>query len=262
MKKMKIWLAAILVCGAGLFTSCDKTGTDLSDRVLGKWIVADLNGEACPTSWKSVVTFESAKKGYYSLSEITTMTWENKTPAEVTFQGNGFTAIEEEGDYKSVLTVTVNSITDKEMRLKTDWTITSGSLILLHEVYDERWVRVTDNFEQAVLGTWEAQVPDGSLGSGGAKQQTWRWEFKADGTYVFSLKNGDAEWQVFEDIISDYFVDGPLLCTRWQNTASSDEQRDWWEIESIQNGKMKWTALRIDENLLTHTETLVLNKTK
>lgn len=255
MKKILNWvLAATLICSASVFTSCNKSITDLSNKIVGKWIVADLDGAACPTSWKSVVTFESAKKGYYSLSEITTMTWENKSPAQVTFSKDGFTAIEEDGTYKSVLTVTVNSITNKEMLLKTDWTLTGGSLVLLHEVYDERWVRVTDNFEQTVLGTWEAQVQNGN------KQQTWRWEFKANGTYVFSLKEGDAAWQVFEDYVSEYFVDGPLLCTRWQNTASSDEQRDWWEIESIQDGKMKWTALRIDEDLTTHTETLELSK--
>ena len=255
MKKILNWvLAATLICSSSVFTSCNKSITDLSNKIVGKWIVADLDGAACPTSWKSVVTFESAKKGYYSLSEITTMTWENKSPAQVTFSKDGFTAIEEDGTYKSVLTVTVNSITNKEMLLKTDWTLTGGSLVLLHEVYSERWVRVTDNFEQSVLGTWEAQVQNGN------KQQTWRWEFKANGTYVFSLKEGDAAWQVFEDYVSEYFVDGPLLCTRWQNTASSDEQRDWWEIESIQGGKMKWTALRIDKDLTTHTETLELSK--
>ena len=140
------------------------------------------------------------------------------------------------------------------MRLSTEWTLTDGSEVLLYEVYDELWVRVTDDFEQSVLGTWEAQVQDGNT------QQTWRWEFKADGTYVFSLKNGETPWQVFEDEVSEYFVDGSLLCTRWQNTASSDENRDWWEIESIQDGKMKWTALRIDEELDTHTETLELSK--
>ncbi len=256
--KMKIilnWvLAATLICGTGVFTSCNKSDAELSSKILGKWIVADLDGKACPTSWKSVVTFESAKKGYYSISEITSMTWENKTPAEVTFGKDGFTAVEEEGPYKSVLKVTVNSITDKEMKLKTDWTITGGELVILHEIFNERWVRVTDNFEQAVLGTWEAQVTEAG------KPQTWRWEFKASGTYVFSLKIGDAPWQVFEDHMSDYFVDGPLLCTRWQNTVLSDEERDWWEIESIQDGKMKWTALRIDEDLTTHTETLELSK--
>lgn len=254
MKKLFMVLAATVICGASVFTSCNKPALDLPNKVQGKWIVAELNGEACPTSWKSVVTFLSDTKGCYSISEINTMTWENKTPVEVTFHENGFTAIEEDGIYTSVLTATVNSITDNEMRLSTEWTLTEGSEVILHEVYDERWVRVTDNFEQAVIGTWEAQVQNGD------NPQTWRWEFKADGTHVFSLKNGDAPLQVFEDYMSDYFVDGSLLCTRWKNTASSDEQRDWWEIESIQDGKMKWKALRIDENLSTHTETLELSK--
>ena len=255
MKKILNWvLAATLICGASVFTSCNKPSTDLSDKVQGKWIVADLDGEACPTSFKSVVTFESATKGCYSISEINTMTWENRTPAEVTFHEDGFTAIEEDGLFTSVLTATVNSITDNEMRLTTEWTLTGGTEVLLHEFYTERWVRVADDFEQSVIGTWEAQVQNGD------NPQTWRWEFKADGTYVFSLKNGDAPWQVFEDEMSEYFVDGSLLCTRWQHTASSDEERDWWEIESIQDGKMKWTALRLDENLTTHTETLELSK--
>ena len=254
MKKILNWvLAATLICGASVFTSCNKPATDLSDKVQGKWIVADLDGEACPTSFKSVVTFESATKGCYSISEINTMTWENRTPAEVTFHEDGFTAIEEDGLFTSVLTATVNSITDNEMRLTTEWTLTGGTEVLLHEFYTERWVRVTDDFEQSVIGTWEAQVQNEN------KQQTWRWEFKADGTYVFSLKDGDS-WQVFEDEMSEYFVDGSLLCTRWQHTASSDENRDWWEIESIQDGKMKWTALRLDEDLTTHTETLELSK--
>ena len=255
MKKNLNWvLAAILICGTSVFTSCEKPNTELPNKVQGKWIVADLDGEACPTSLKSVVTFESATRGYYSISENITMTWEDKTPVEVTFHENGFTAIEEDGIYMSVLTATVNSVTDNEMRLTTEWTLTEGTEVLLHEFYNERWVRVTDNFEQAVVGTWEAQVQNGD------NPQTWRWEFKADGNYVFSLKNGDNPLQVFEDYMSDYFVDGSLLCTRWQNTASSDENRDWWEIESIQDGQMKWTALRLDEDLTTHTETLELSK--
>ena len=258
MKNILNWrFAALLICGASVFTSCNKPASDLPNKVQGKWIVADLNGEACPTSFKSVVTFESATKGFYSISEINTMVWENKTPAKVTFHEDGFTAIDEDDLYTSVLKSTVNSITDNEMQLRTDWTITmgsEGSEVLLHEVYDERWVRVTDDYEQSVLGTWEAQVQNEN------RPQTWRWEFKADGTYVFSLKNNDDPWHVYEDEMSEYFVDGSLLCTRWKNTASSDEERDWWEIESIQDGKMKWTALRLDEDLSTHTETMELTK--
>ena len=216
------------------------------------WRFADLNGEACPTSLKSVATFELATKGFYSVSDISTMEWENKTPVEITFHENSFTAIEKYDLCTSVLTATINSITENEMQLSTDWTVTLGSKVLQHEVYDERWVRVTDNYEQSVLGIWEAQVQNEN------RPQTWRWEFKANGTYVFSQKNNGEPWQVYEDETSEYFVDGLLLCTRWKNPDSGDEERDWREIESIQDGKMKWTALRLDEDLSTHTETMEL----
>ena len=47
MKKILNWvLAATLICGASVFTSCEKSDTVLSDKILGKWIVADLDGAA------------------------------------------------------------------------------------------------------------------------------------------------------------------------------------------------------------------------
>ena len=48
MKRILDWvLAATLICGASVFTSCEKSDTVLSDKILGKWIVADLDGAAC-----------------------------------------------------------------------------------------------------------------------------------------------------------------------------------------------------------------------
>ena len=38
-------------------------------------------------------------------------------------------------------------------------------------------------------------------------------------------------------------VDGNLLCTRWKD-AGAVEQREWWEIASLADGQMEWTALR------------------
>jgi len=46
MKRILNWvLAATLICGASVFTSCEKSDTVLSDKILGKWIVADLHSE-------------------------------------------------------------------------------------------------------------------------------------------------------------------------------------------------------------------------
>lgn len=254
MRNLFKWvLAATLVCGAGVFTSCTKSVVTLSDKMLGKWMVVDLDGDACPTSMKVVATFNSETQALCSLSDMYTKLWENKTPVTVAFTDDKFTVIEEEGKYKSVLKVTVSSVSDTEMFWNTDWTVTEDGQEILHETYQkERWVRVTDNFENAIIGTWETTTPN--------TNEIWRWDFKANGTYVFSQKFGDSPWLVYEDKVAEYFVDGTLLCTRWQNTEESDEERDWWEIESLKNGQMMWMAVRTTESLTNYTERLILHK--
>ncbi|MBR7049146.1 MAG: hypothetical protein IKI16_04765 [Prevotella sp.] len=64
------------------------------------------------------------------------------------------------------------------------------------------------------------------------------------------------------DALAEYFVDGTLLCTRWKKTIDSNELREWWEIESIKDGVMKWTALRMRENGTTYTATFQMTKVK
>ena len=52
MKKMMNWmLAAILICGANVFSSCTnnednpvQSDLNLAEKIVGKWMVADLNG--------------------------------------------------------------------------------------------------------------------------------------------------------------------------------------------------------------------------
>ena len=62
--------------------------------------------------------------------------------------------------------------------------------------------------------------------------------------------------------VMEYFVDGILLCTRWKQTANSKELREWWEIESINDGVMKWTALRMRDDGTTYTATFQMTKVK
>ena len=86
-----------------------------------------------------------------------------------------------------------------------------------------------------------------------------RWEYKADGTYVYySLVDG--QWTPSSQPMSAYFVDGTLLCCRWKMTDDSDELREWWEVESIKDGVMKWTALRQREDGSTYTATFQMTK--
>ena len=67
---------------------------------------------------------------------------------------------------------------------------------------------------------------------------------------------GEGQWEaVTNREFQNYFVDGTLLCCRWKMTDDSDELREWWEIESIEGGVMKWKALRQRENGSTYTAT-------
>ena len=89
MKRMIQWmLAAILICGACVFTSCSSNednpaapvqpDLNLAEKIVGKWIVAELDGELCPTNLKATVTFESATKAYCSLSDPTSQLTETR----------------------------------------------------------------------------------------------------------------------------------------------------------------------------------------
>ena len=59
MRTIKLWmLAAILICGASVFTSCTVDNTDnpavepdlnLAENIIGKWMVEELDGQPCPT---------------------------------------------------------------------------------------------------------------------------------------------------------------------------------------------------------------------
>ena len=80
------WMfAAILVCGASVFTSCSSnddnpTQPDLNvaEKIIGKWMVEELDGQACPTNLKAVITFLSPTKAYGSLSVVFLITIANR----------------------------------------------------------------------------------------------------------------------------------------------------------------------------------------
>ena len=48
-------------------------------------------------------------------------------------------------------------------------------------------------------------------------------------------------------------VEYKCLCTRWKNVGDDTEKRESWEIASIKDGKMNWTALRENADGSTYT---------
>ena len=273
MKQLLNWvLAAILICGASVFTSCSSNednpaapvqpDLNLAEKIVGKWIVAELDGELCPTNLKATVTFESATKAYCSLSDVYSPAWNEEIAADVTINGNKVIITAEESEHVShVLNVNVVSMTDTDMVLSSDWIVFVDGKEYYHEVYgQERWVRVAYDYSSDVIGMWEGR----STGSDTQEfddGENHRWEFLADGNFRYYQKV-DGLWQLSDDEYANYFVDGNLLCTRWKNKGEGQEEhREWWEIESIEDGVMKWTALRMREDGTTYTANFEMTKT-
>ena len=268
----KNWMmAAILICGASVFTSCINDTSDnpvtpvepdlnVAEKIIGKWMVAELDGQPCPTNLKTVLTFESPTKAYGSLSDYYSLSWNERVPADVTINGNKMSVVNKDGNTRNVLDCTVLSISDKDMLMSSDWNVYVDGQSVQHEVYSkERYVRVTSDYKDAILGLWEGHST-GAEGSEFDDGENHRWEYLADGTFRYYHKV-DGLWQLSNDVLHDYFVDGNLLCTRWKNAGEGQqENREWWEIESIENGVMKWTALRMREDGTTYTASFEMNR--
>ena len=242
-------------------TITDIPASGLAENIIGKWMVDALNGQPCPTNLKAVITFLSATKAYGSLSDFYSDSWNSHASADVVIDGNNVTLTAFENEHTKHVTVAdIYSITDKDMMLKSDWKAYTDGEMVINEVYDnERYIRINKDFENDIIGTWEGKVT--SAEDEHTDGELHRWEYKADGTYVYYNKVGD-EWVNNNDVLAEYFVDGILLCTRWKQTADSKELREWWEIESINDGVMKWTALRMRDDGTTYTATFQMTKVK
>ena len=179
--------------------------------------------------------------------------------ADVKIDGNKMIITAKEDDHIThVLNVVVYSITDEDMVLSSDWTVLVDGKEAHKEVYDEeRWERVTKDYEAAFLGEWEGKVTR-DLGDE-TNDELHRWECNPDGTYSF-FDLVDNKWVEAPHYLADYFVDGTLLCTRWQDTKDSEELREWWEIESIKDDVFKATALRVREDGSTYIATLQMTR--
>ncbi|MBR7049147.1 MAG: hypothetical protein IKI16_04770 [Prevotella sp.] len=190
MKRIMNWvLAATLLCGTSVFTACssddDATPIDnLPEKIIGKWMVDALDGQPCPTNLKAVITFLSPTKAYGSLSDFYSDSWNNHASADVVIDGNKVTLTAFEDEHTKHVTVAeIRSITDKDMTLKSDWKVYVDGTMVIHEEYDnEHYVRITNDFEDDIIGTWEGKVT--SSEDDHTDGELHRWEYKTDGTYV------------------------------------------------------------------------------
>ena len=237
----------------------------LAEKLVGKWMLADINGKPAPTNNKFVVTFTSAGRGYTSASlsgyadtKLKPL-WSDRQEFDYAIADNVVTMTSKIVDHLTVVDeLTVASISDAVTNgiLKIKWIIDGTVVKSVEETV--RTLKVTDDYSQTALGLWEGRVTSEQSEYDDGEEH--RWELKADGTYTYYSRTGDGQWVDNVNSSAAYFIAGPLLCMRWKNFGDETEYREWWEIESIQDGVMKWKALRQREDGSTYTATFQMTK--
>jgi len=253
-KKIMHWMfAAILICGTAAFTACTNednpvTPTDnLAEKLIGKWIVADRDGKPALTNDKMVTTFVSDTQAIISMSRTDYSAeagrWNAYREYAVEIDGNKVALTSKVNNFvKLVEEYAISNISSIEMFCDfTHTTFVNDKPVTIAVENDIRYSKVASDYKEAILGLWECTELTGIETYNDANA---RLEFFADGTYKYWRKNDAGEWEaVSTREFQNYFVDGTLLATRWKNVGE-DELREWWEIASIADGQMVWTALR------------------
>ena len=253
-KILNYLLMAATVCGISLAAASCSSNDDnpatpdlnLSEKIIGKWVTADLDGRPALTNEKMVTTFISTTKAIASSSKVDFTKKDNKWNVyredDVVIVGNKVTLTGHPNVHTTLINeYNVSSITDTELIGK--WkhiTIVDGAETVNTE-YDIRLIKIADDYREPILGLWECT---GLTGIETYNDANARLEFLSDGTYRYYRKDEGGQWQaVTTREFQDYFVDGTLLATRWKNQGDA-ELREWWEIASLADGQMQWTALR------------------
>ena len=263
----RAFFAVALAVMSIFFAGCNKECTpdlNLSQKLMGRWIVSATNDVPALTNSKMVYNYVSTTKAYLSASfnaepERGTV-WGGNMEATVAISGNKVTVTYYPGEKSTAVhEFFVRAISDSELFADARITVTTNGVVVLSEQGSARFKKVNADYSAAVLGLWEGSMvsPESAYDDG----QEHRWLFKEDGTFVFYLKNEKGIWEAVDDEISEYFVAGDLLCTRWKNAgAGQPENREWWEITALGQEKMVWTALRERKDGTRYTAAFSMNK--
>ena len=234
-------LAAIAV-----LASCQKVNVpsqkEIETKIVGKWKLRSQDGQELLTNGKGVRTFfadgsmTQTMSGYVMNPE--SWVWAPHEVCQYSVNGN-------EVSVRTVASVpskefhgAVESINDSNFTIRTIKKIVGGveSSSSSLFVYD----KVSVDYSEAIIGTWEGVEMTGDDTHGDANH---RIEYREDGSYTYYDKDGE-NWIPSSDVDNEFDVDGDWLSTRWRAAEGADYDYEWWDIVSIKDGTMKWSALR------------------
>lgn len=257
----------MLALAATVFIACDNdkkkddvVNHNLSEIIFGKWVNVEENGTPMVTNLKPVIDFVSTTKAYMSAAvrNDTIEMWVKRQELELVIDGKKIHLINK-NDEQTIRDIEINVTSfnaDEIVANSIIRNIINGDTTNLPSSVD-LFKKINVDYSEAIIGMWEGRCTssDGSIFDDG---ENHRWEYKSDGTYCYYYKE-NGEWKLSETDYSDYFVDGPMLYTRWKNKGEQSNNENW-EIESIKDNVMKWSALRLKEDNTTYTVTFEMRK--
>ena len=252
-------LSAICFAMAFSTTSCEKepqgpSQQEIETNIIGKWKLVRMDGKEIVTNQRVVCTYYTGGRCIHSnagyIKILDDDIWIDHL--ELKYSLNGNVLKEEMGGLERESTI--KSINADRMTMSLDRVCFEGQIKEAGQLLE--FVKVTTDFSQDVIGFWEGVEMTGDETHGDANHCI---EYKTDGSYTYYDKVGDS-WVPRPDASSNYNVDGDWLATRWQATEVDDYNYERWDIESIKDGQMKWTALRAREDGSTFATTFTWKK--
>jgi len=262
--------SVMLAATAGLTTACtsndDNPATPngpsesvIKEKIVGKWKAVTQDGTERVTDKLYVMTFNADGTMTYSSStffqNLSKYTWRNKAPFTYSISGNVLTREgQEDGELRKAF-YEVTDINYQEMQMVFTSYILDGQTFSRDMKIG--YERVTADYSEDIIGMWEVTE---MTGEETYNDDNARLAFLADGTYRYYRKDDTGEWQLVSTRdVEEYFVDGDWLATRWQETGG-EMNYEWWDIDEIKDGKMKWSALREREDGTRFTTTFTWKK--
>ena len=254
--------SVMLAATAGLMTACTSNDDNptpsgpseqvIKEKIIGKWKGITQDGAELTTNGRTVLTFNADGKRTVSTSRFESNTneyiWRNKQSGTYAIQGSQLKNYLDTNYGYDVAIYNIDVIDDSQLAM---------TMQNLNPGRKSVYKRVTADYSEDIIGLWEVT---GMTGEETYNDDNARLAFLADGTYRYYRKDDAGEWQLVSTRdVEDYIVDGDWVATRWQETGG-EMNYEWWDIDEIKDGQMKWSALREREDGTRFTTTFTWKK--
>ena len=228
----------------------------IRNNIVGVWKLTTLDGQTLPTNERTIFTYDERGTKYISMSknlpDATHRQWSMQTMVTYSLFGNQLTEFSgTEYTHNTVIDIDdyyFNYIVN--LKVKNG----QGTAINRHELCER--VDSTIDYSNLILGLWEGVSMSGDETYGNEEH---RWEFYLGGKYHYYTKDADGEWFV-DNSMNEYYVRGDWLNFRWRQTDNPECFFESWDITSLDENAMVWSALREREDGSTFVNTFELKR--